>query len=140
MTKTRRHQSGYVFPKGNTWFLRYRDDVVLEDGSIEHVQKCHRLAQAVGPYRSKSAARKLAHEFVRTHNEATSLVESTMTLNRYGQTMYLPYVKEQKARSTYHGYRNVWRRYVRPDGSTVLRDFRTFDGEALLRAIARRED
>src|SRR6266404_4202820 len=39
-----REQRGYVFRKGQSWFVRYYDDVLQPDGSIKRVQKCERLA------------------------------------------------------------------------------------------------
>jgi integrase len=63
-----------------------------------------------------------------------------MSLNQFIEDLYLPYVEEQKRRSTYSGYKNLWLRYVQQDGETALRDFRTIDGQHMLRAIAGRED
>jgi len=36
-------QQGYVFRKGNRWYLRYRDNF-NEDGQIVRKQKCVHLA------------------------------------------------------------------------------------------------
>jgi integrase len=140
MRRTRHHQAGYVFRKGSTWYVRYREDVVLKDGSIERVQKCRRLAEAAGPYHSKRAVQVLAEDVLRPFNDGTSSPESTMSLNRFIEGSYLPYVEEQKRRSTYCGYKNIWLRYVRPDGELPLREIRTLDGEQMLKSVARRED
>ena len=35
-----------------------------------------------------------------------------MTLIRFTEDRYLPFVKEHKRISTYHGYRNMWKRYL----------------------------
>jgi hypothetical protein len=53
---------------------------------------------------------------------------------------YLPYVEEQKRRSTYCGYKNIWLRYVQSNGDVALREVRTFEAEQLLKDIARREN
>lgn len=140
MRRTRHHQAGYVFRKGSTWYVRYRENVVLKDGSIERVQKCRRLAEAAGPYHSKRAVQVLAEDVLRPFNDGTSSPESTMSLNRFIEGSYLPYVEEQKRRSTYCGYKNIWLRYVRPDGELPLREIRTLDGEQMLKSIAHRED
>jgi hypothetical protein len=42
--------------------------------------------------------------------------------------------------STYSGYKNIWLRYVRPNGDVALRDVRTFEAEQILKSIARREN
>ena len=57
MTRTRYHQAGYVFKKGSVWYLRYRENVPMEDGSIARIQKCRRLAKATGQYQRKRAAK-----------------------------------------------------------------------------------
>jgi integrase len=63
-----------------------------------------------------------------------------MSLNRFIENCYLPYVEEQKRRSTYCGYKNIWLRYVQPNGDVALRDVRTYEAEQMLKNIARRED
>jgi tetratricopeptide (TPR) repeat protein len=42
---------------------------------------------------------------------------------------------EHKRISTFHGYRNMWRGYLKPHGEIALRDFRTVDGERILETI-----
>lgn len=140
MKRTRHHQSGYVFLKGSNWYLRYREDVARKDGSIDHVQKCQQLAKAEGKYRSRRSVQALAEEILRPLNDGTSTAESTMSLNQFVKELYLPYVEEQKRRSTYSGYKNLWLRYIESDGEVALRDFRTLDGQQMLRSIAARED
>src|SRR5260370_33429197 len=140
MRRTRHHQSGYVFQKGSNWYVRYREDVVLEDGSIKRIQKCRRLAKATGQYRSKRAVEPLADDIIRSLNDGMARPESIMTLNRFMEVSYVPYVAEQKRRSTYCGYKNIWLRYVRPNGTLALRDVRTLEGEHILMTIARREN
>ena len=140
MARTRHHQAGYVFKKGSNWYLRYREDVVLEDGSIKRIQKCRRLAKATGQYRTKRAAAQLVDEIIRPINDSARKPESTMSLNRFIENCYLPYVDEQKRRSTYCGYKNIWLRYVQPNGAVALRDVRTLEGEQMLKDIARSED
>jgi len=50
------------------------------------------------------------------------------------------HVEVQKRASTYRGYRNMWRRYLKTRTSITLWDFRTMEGEQLLLDIARNED
>ena len=140
MKRTRHHQSGYVFLKGSNWYLRYREDVTKQDGSIEHIQKCRQLAKAEGKYRSRRSVEQLAEDILRPLNDGTSTAESAMSLNQFVEELYLPYVEEQKRRSTYCGYKNLWLRYIKQDGQLALRDFRTLDGQQMLRSIAARED
>jgi integrase len=140
MVRTRHHQAGYVFRKGSNWYVRYREDVHLETGIVKRVQKCQKLAEASGQYRTRSAAQELADEFMRSVNRGEQKPMSRMSLNRFIEDCYLPYVEEQKRRSTYCGYKNIWLRYVQPNGDVALRDVRTYEAEEMLKDIARREN
>jgi integrase len=77
---------------------------------------------------------------LRPLNDGVLVAESTMTLNRFMETVYLPYAERQKRRSTFVGYRNLWKRYIKPDGDRALREFRTFECEQMLASIARTHD
>ena len=140
MKRTRHHQEGYVFKKGSAWYLRYYDRIVASSGETEHKQKCRKLADAVGRTRTKQAARELAEEFLRPLNDGTATPESTMALRQFVEEVYLPHVAEQKRVSTYEGYTHMWSRHLKSRSMIALRDFRTVDGENLLRAIARTEN
>jgi integrase len=59
-----------------------------------------------------------------------------MTLIRFAEDRYLPFVETHKRISTFHGYRNMWKRYLKPRTSILLREFRTVDGERILESIA----
>jgi hypothetical protein len=60
-----------------------------------------------------------------------------MTLIRFTEDRYLPFVEEHKRISTFRGYRNMWRRYLKPRCNIMLREFRTVDGERMLASIAK---
>jgi hypothetical protein len=50
-------QKGYIFKKDGSWFLRYRDDVIVDD-EVRRVQQCKRLARVCRPIsREKGLAR-----------------------------------------------------------------------------------
>ena len=48
--KRTRHQKGYVYKKGNLWLVRYYDNQVLPDETIQRLQRAHKLVEAVGEY------------------------------------------------------------------------------------------
>ena len=54
-------QQGFVFRKGDSWFLRYRHDVDV-DGVIVRKQKCEKLADYCDRYRSKGDLDELVQE------------------------------------------------------------------------------
>ena len=140
MKRARQKQAGCVFRKGMFWYVRYREPVVLADGTVRQVHRSRKLTKAIGPYQTKHAAEGLAEKTLRPLNDGVLVAESTMTLNRFMETVYLPYAERQKRRSTFVGYRNLWKRYIKPDGDRALREFRTFECEQILTSIARTHD
>lgn len=135
--KGTRHQEGYLYRKGSLWLLRYYDSEFAADGSVRRVQKTKKLA-AVGPEcKNKTAARDLARQFLESINLARNTPESAMSLIRFTEDRYLRFVEEHKRLSTFRGYRNMWRRYLKPRCDIMLREFRTADGERILDSIAK---
>lgn len=134
--KGTRHQRGYVYRKGSLWLLRYYDSEFSPDGSIRRVQKTKKLAKVGQECTGKTAARDLAREFLESINVARNTPEAAMTLTCFAESRYLPFVERQKRISTFHGYRNMWRRYLKPRGEIKLRELRTVDGERILESIA----
>jgi hypothetical protein len=90
----RQHQRGYIFRKGRGWYLRYREPIFQQDGSSELVQRCRKLTDAIGPYRSKKAVQVLADEFLAKMNQDPSSVQSAMMLGQFVEQRYSPYVEE----------------------------------------------
>ncbi len=137
MNRARRHQRGYIFRKGDGWYLRYRDYVVAPNGAATPKLKCKKLATFGGPYRSEKSVRQLADDFLRPVNDGTYMAESNMTVADLVDGFYLPWVKEQRKPSTYSGYLKMWTRYLKGRMTMRLRDFRTVDCEMLLATLVR---
>jgi integrase len=135
--KGTRHQEGYLYRKGSLWLLRYYDSEFAADGSVRRVQKTKKLAEVGPACPNKTAARDLAREFLESINFARNTPESAMTLVRFTEDRYLPFVEEHKRISTFRGYRNMWRRYLKTRCNMALRGFRTVDGERILGSIAK---
>lgn len=131
-----RHQRGYVYRKGNLWLVRYYDNEVMPDGTIQRVQRAHKIVEYGGQYRSRASVRPLVKEFLDPINDSRVTPQSTMSLTQFVETRYLPFVESHKRVSTAAGYRNLWKRYLKPHGETAMRDFRTTDGERILGEIA----
>ncbi len=138
--KRARHQDGYIFRKGNGWYLRYRQDELRPDNTVGRVQKCQKLVDFGGEYRSKRAVKELAVEFLTPLNNGTLTPHSTMKLVQFVDDHYLPFVKAHKRASTYRSYLNLWNRYLKARCEIALRDFRTADGERVLEEIAGKHD
>ena len=135
--KGTRHQEGYSYRKGSLWLLRYYDSQFAADGSVRRVQKTKKLAVSGAECPNKTAARDLARDFLKAINLARKTPESAMTLIRFAEDRYLPFVKERKRISTYHGYRNMWKRYLKSRADIMLREFGTVEGERMLESIAK---
>jgi len=138
--RSRRHQKGYVFRKGNGWYLRYYDHEFQGDGTSKLVWRCRKLVDFGGEYRSTKAVRSLADEFLAPLNNGTITPHSTMKVVQFVDSVYLPFVMGHKRPSTYRGYLNMWKAYLKPRCEIPLRDFRTFEGERILEAIVRDHD
>jgi integrase len=134
--KGTRHQKGYLYRKGSLWLLRYYDSEFSAQGMVGRVQKTKRLAKVGPECPNKTAARDLAREFLDSVNLARKTPEAAMTLACFVETRYLPFVEMHKRISTFHGYRNMWRRYLKPRGEIMLREFRTVNGERILESIS----
>jgi integrase len=135
--KGTRHQEGYLYRKGSLWLLRYYDSEFAADGSVRRVQKTKKLAAVGLECPNKTTARDLARKFLESINLARNTPESAMTLTRFTEDRYLPFVEEHKRISTFRGYRNMWRGYLKPRCEIMLREFRTVDCERILDSIAK---
>ena len=140
MIGTGRHQKGYIFRKGNGWYLRYYDFVAAPGGSFSRKAKCKKLADYGRSFKSKTSVRSLADDFLRPFNDGTFVAAGSMTVDAFVEEYYLPYAKEQTRPSTYDGYHQMWKAYLKDRMQMSLRDFRTVDCEALLNRIARKRN
>jgi integrase len=136
MKRTRRHQNGYVFRHRRKWYVRFREDKLLEDGNIHPVQRCRPLGDAVGPEQlSHAQAKRLAEEMLRNLNHSRD-ASASMTLNRYLEQVYFPAMQNGWEASTYSDNRNKWLRYVKPIADITLWEFKPLHGDRMLREIA----
>jgi integrase len=131
-------QSGHIFKKGGTWFLRYRDGVI-EAGQVVRKQRCKKLAPVCDRYRTEKDLQGLKDEILSPINSGKVRPESTLTVAKFGEDYWLPWVRENCKPSTVAGYETVWRIYLEPYLQKItLRDFRTADAANLFVEIHRR--
>src|ERR1035438_2529311 len=102
--KGTRHQEGYLYRKGSLWLLRYYDSEFAADGSVRRAQKTKKLANLGRECPNKTAARDLAREFLKSINLARNTPESAMTLIRFTEDRYLPFVDKHRRFGTFRGY------------------------------------
>ena len=129
-------QHGFVFRKGQSWFLKYRekDDV---DGKIVVTQKCVKLAEYSDRYRCESDLDDLVSEKMNAVHKAAKCPHSSDPFVRYVEETYLPFVLSAKKPSTYAGYKACFERYLKPwTNDYALRDFTVAIVARLLEDIA----
>jgi integrase len=136
----RRQQKGYVFRKGKSWFVRYLDDVLQADNSIERKLVCKKLdVEYGGEFRTKSSVQPFVVDVLRPINRGLSDVRSTSSIAKFVEDTYFPqYADERLRASTRKTYLDTWNVHIKNRlGGMTLREFRTVDGEQLLAKIAR---
>lgn len=135
-----REQKGYVFHKGDSWFVRYCDDV-LENGQVVRKQVCKKLDVPYGgEYRTKKSIASFVRDILAPINRGLVNPQSTMSVVDFVDNAYLKeYVEKQLRPASQKQYRDVWTNHLKPRmGTVALRDFRTVHGEQMLADVARR--
>ena len=118
-------QEGYVFKKGNSWFLRYRENVTV-DGKTLRKQKCVKLADYCDRYRREKDLEDLISEKMGKVRESAKCSHAGVMFTEYVKDYYLPFVQRTKKPSTYSGRKTYLDRYIIPRVQKLaLRDFTT---------------
>jgi integrase len=130
-------QQGFVFRKGDSWFLRYRHDVPI-DGVMVRKQKCVKLADYCDRYRCESDLDELVAEKMAGVRQAAKCPQSGQMFSTYVEETYLPYAKRTRKPSTYAGRKTYWEHYIKPRvAKYALRDFTTAIVYRLMDDVAR---
>jgi integrase len=139
VTKTVRYQEGHLYVHHNAWYVRYRERVRKEDGSIRLKQRAARLG-SVTDYPLESQIKPLLAEYMCSLNAGNFTPEPGMTLGEFVERIYLPYLTEKRA-STKKGYEEIWTNHISDRvGQIQLRKFRTVNASKMLKAIADEND
>jgi integrase len=130
-------QRGQIFQHRGNWRVRYREKIV-EDGQIKKILRSSFLAPVGKEYPSKRSVGLLADKILAPLNAGTTQPESALTVTYFIETYYLPHVQNELRPSTYKDYRrDVYEKHVKIRlGEIRLRDFRTVNGQRILRDIA----
>ena len=116
-------QKGFVFKKGGSWFLRYRDNFVV-DGALVRKQKCVKLADVSDRYRAKRDLGKVVEEKLSRVHASAECPNSSDLFVAYVEKTFLPYLSRKAKPSTCAGYKTYFERYIKPfAASYALRDF-----------------
>ncbi len=129
-------QNGFVFRKGNSWFLRYRHDVPVNGVNVRK-QKCVKLADYCDRYRCERDLNDLVAEKMSSVRQASKCPHSSDLFIDYVKDVYLPFVQRTMKPSTYAGYKTYFERYLKPWAAKyALRDFTIATVSSLLKDIA----
>jgi integrase len=121
----RRFQTGQLYKKGKrrkVWIARWREDVLLPDGTIGRVRRGILLGSVADLPTRRDAQLKL-DERLRPVNQGVSRPESTIAFGAFVEQQWMVLVLPTFKRTTQHGYRAVLRVHVLPTWrDTSLRD------------------
>lgn len=129
-------QDGQIFHRHGSWFVRYWD-TVIKDGVSVRARICRRIGPYDDQHRSKKSVEQRAKEILDPINAKRVQPESTLSVETYIESYYLPHVKEHRRPSTYKGYRDICKNHLKGRLAASLRDFRCVDGDRLLASISR---
>jgi integrase len=136
MTKPVRYQKGQLYQDHGAWFVRYRDRVRQENGSVKLQRRTRRLGD-VEEFPTKSDVEILRTAFMQKTNAGQFSPDSSMMLTQFVESAYLPWVETERRASTNKGYREIWENHIRERvGQIRMREFRTVHASKMLRTIA----
>src|ERR1035438_510090 len=120
-------QAGYVFRKGDSWFVRYRESLV-EGGQVVKNQRCKKLSD-VAPEdmrltRAPDSVLLQAEEFLRPVNIGNLTPGTNIPLGEFIEKVYFVNKKNEHRASTINGYKQRWNSLLAPRCKNVrLREF-----------------
>jgi len=134
-------QQGYVFRKGDSWFVRYRESFV-EKGQLVRKQVCKRLGPVdpdhVRLKRPPASVLEIADEKLNPINSSDLEPGKNVTLQDFVTGVYFPNMEGQKRASTLKGYKARWDSQLKARcGHFRLRDFGTPQAHKVLAEIGR---
>jgi integrase len=137
-----RHQRGYIFEASSAFHVRYNVREIV-DGQTVIKQRSHRLCTkdvATGHgTKSSKAVRLLCEAFMREVNAETPTTPEAVTVVKFWEGTYLPFIKEHLKPSTVQGYIHIWNQHLKPHfGNTLLKEYKTPMGSMLFTNLARK--
>lgn len=106
---------------------------------VIRVQRCEKLCEVCDRYRCKRDVQPLLDQKLKALNENQTSPESTLPVCKYTEKYFLPTAERETRPATYHGYRMLWKGYLRPWLQEIrLRDFRCVDATNLLDQLHRK--
>jgi integrase len=131
-TQQFRNQEGSLYEDHGAWFVRYREQVKLPDGTTVTKQRAHRLG-SVGDYPKRFEIIPLKNAFMEGLNKTGVSPEAGASIVDFVERVYFPGIEGKLAPSSVKGYRDAWKCHIRDRvGKMRVRDFRTVNGEEIM--------
>jgi integrase len=130
-------QRGQIFQHRGNWRVRYREKVIA-GGKVKKVLRSAFLAPVGKEFPSKRSVGLLADRILAPLNAGHVQPESALTVVYFIENYYLPFVQKELRPSTHKDYKkDVFEKHLKIRlGELRLRDFRTVNGQRILRDIA----
>lgn len=132
-----REQRGYLVRKKGGWYFKYRDYQVQPDGTVTSQQVFRKIAPYDERYHCREDVKPLVQEILSRVNGGRANPESTMPLQDFWESIYLPELRRDRRPATVRSYSQTWAILKAYAGEMRLRDFRCCDGERILADINR---
>jgi integrase len=138
--RTVRKQTGTIVQFSGRWYLRYWERR-NKNGLLVRKRVSHCLGEVTTRgIRPPADIHKAAENFMQTRNNSVVPAEHNVTLIDFFESVYLPWIKQNRRPSTYKNCRDVWNNHVRPVSGrerSTLKDIRTFTVQKWLNQIGR---
>jgi integrase len=126
-------QRGQIYRHNGSWLLRFWD--VSASGRVRRAVK---LAPIDKDYPTKRSVLLLAEKHLAPLNAGQVQPESALSVVKFIEDFYLPFVEKELRASTYKDYKkDIFEKHLKQRlGDVRLRDFRTVTGQRIIRDIA----
>lgn len=131
-----RWQEGSLFFRSNAWHARFYCEVIV-DGTTRRVQRSKRLCD--GDLPKKQVHKKFA-EFMGTVNEPgnAEATGTNISVVKFWDDTYLPFITENLKHSTLSGYKQIWKKHLKPHfGTRLLNEYRTPMGTVFITGLSK---
>src|SRR6266478_4174225 len=130
-------QHGGIVRHRGWWVVRYREQIGI-GGVVETRLRAKRLVRVDADHKTQASVRHLAAAALEPLNRSCVDPLTVTTLQDFVDRMYLPYAEQQKRPSTYRGYSQIWRKYLKHLCKDAwLRSVKTHHVQSWLETIAR---
>jgi integrase len=131
-----RWQQGSLYQAHGAWHVRYYHWKIV-DAIPTRVQQSKRLCDGGAP---KKTVKQLFAEFMAAINDQTSTDQQNadLTVVKFWDDVYLPFVLQNYKPSTSQGYIQIWKQHLKSHfGEKLLREYRTPQMSVFLTSLAK---